>query len=96
MGENTIMSLFETITHTKEDYQLIAKIANRAVKLYKSLDYMTMDMDLQVVHFNNPLRLQDMLDGPDNDFAHDVAGIHQNLNRDTGVIANFFTPRFTK
>ena len=93
------MIKWNEMKHTREDYDLFAKIANRAVELYKKLGhdlkYMTVEMDLQVVHHTRPLKLQEMLDSDNGNFGHDIAGINRHLNRDTGEMEDAFTPRFT-
>ncbi|KKK55056.1 hypothetical protein LCGC14_3078450, partial [marine sediment metagenome] len=40
------------------------------------------------------LDLARFLEGPDFDFAHDVWGIRNHLNRETGQLENCFLPRY--
>ena len=83
-----------TFSVSKADAQLIDKIARRAEVTLPVEKFGTM-MDLTAVHANGtPLRLQELLDAPIVHFSHDVMGIHQNLNRETGRLQNFFRPRF--
>jgi hypothetical protein len=93
------MSIFTEINHTKEDYQLIAKIAKKAVKLYSEyevkLDYQSTIMDLEVVHHINPLKLQELLEANSVNFMHDITGINRHLNRETFVLEECFSPRCT-
>ena len=52
--------------------------------------------DLQATHSNDmKLDFESLLEFPDFDFKHDIAGIYNNLNRDTGKLKNFFVPRCT-
>jgi hypothetical protein len=84
---------------TREDIDIMVKIAKRTLKM--AIDYdirydqMTAVMDLQCVHGETPLKLQDLLAADDLNFAHDVFGIRNNLNRDTGKLENCFSPRYT-
>lgn len=86
---------------TKKDSAIMAKIAARAMDNMKKLgitpayDGLDLHMDLCAVHLNGcPLRLADFLAAKDFDFAHDIGGIHANLNRHTGKLKNHFHPRF--
>lgn len=84
------------MTTTKEEYQVISKIANRAIGKRINLhnDRLSLLMDIENTHETIPLRLSDLLHADDFNFAHDVIGIQQNLNRDTKQMDNFFLPRF--
>ena len=84
----------------KEDMELEAKIARRAVAMAKELgiqyDQMTAVMDLDACHNNgNPLQLQKLLDADDFNFGHDVFGIRQHLDRTTGQLGDCFVPRYS-
>lgn len=53
-------------------------------------------MDIIAVHNGDcPLRLQDMLDADDFNFAHDIFGIARHLNRTTMKLEDHFLPRFS-
>jgi hypothetical protein len=80
---------------------IIRKISRRARDLY--LDHkidrgaMDIEMDVTATHCNgNPLRLDDLLNADDFNFLHDISGIARHLDRDTGKLADFFSPRFSK
>ena len=85
----------------KFDIPIIQRIAHRAVKMadeggwqYKEKDA---QMDITACHCSgNPLLLKELLEADDFDFAHDVFGIHKNLDRNTGKLLNFFSPRYSK
>lgn len=86
---------------TEKEFDLIAKIADRALVITERLgiDYsrQTCLMDLTATHANGrKLRLAELAEAPDGDFAHDVLGIRRHLNRDTGKLENCFVPRFAR
>lgn len=82
----------------KERYMMYVKIAERAEKMgiYKG-ERFTLIMDLESAdnHFN--LRLEDFLNADDFNFAHDVVGIVNNVNRAEFPSKDFgfFLPRFS-
>lgn len=81
---------------SKDDAALIEQIAARAFEDQAGdtpmLEFM---MDITAAHLNGrPLDLARFLEGPDFDFAHDVWGIRNHLNRETGQLENCFLPRY--
>lgn len=83
-----------------EDRELTLKIAQRAVDLSADwetpLELVNTWMDLVATHANGcPLRLNDML-ATNNEFSllHDIAGIYRHLDRKTGQLTGYFSPRF--
>lgn len=89
-----------SFTVSDDDMDLIHQITSRAVKLgliNRNYSKMTCNMDLTAAHANgNPLRLANLLAADDFNFMHDVCGIARHLNRDTGKLENFFSPRFSR
>ena len=84
---------------TKDEFLLINKIADRAVKMAEEVgrNYPKADalMDIEACHSNGcPLKLAELADAPDFDFAHDVFGIYRHIDRRTGKLGNCFLPRF--
>jgi len=84
------------------DAALIRKIADRAMNEMgvilgnAHITRINVIMDIQACHANgNPLDLAALLEFPRFDFSHDIAGIIGHLNRDTGKLTNFFSPRCT-
>jgi uncharacterized protein DUF6874 len=81
------------------DATLITDIARRAVKFAKAngqkVNFVDVMMDLMAAHKCNPLRLRDLFNADDFNFAHDVFGIARHLNRKTGCLEDHFSPRFT-
>jgi hypothetical protein len=85
----------------EEDRKTIRAIARRARAVYleHSVDRsaLDIDMDITATHCNgNPLRLTDLLAADDFNLLHDVSGISHHLNRDTGKLEGFFSPRFSR
>lgn len=84
----------------REDMKVESQIAQRAVTMARELgieyDQMAAIMDVDACHNNgNPLKLQELLDADDFNFAHDVFGIRTNINRTTGKLENCFLPRYS-
>lgn len=81
---------------TKEETEIIRKILDRAEALgIQDNDLMSLHMDIEATHCNGcPLKLAELLEAPDFDFVHDVAGIRRHLNRETGELEDCFLPRF--
>jgi predicted Zn-dependent protease with MMP-like domain len=79
---------------TSEEMDLFAQIANRAFDKLNA-DKMSTMMDIQASHALNPLRLDDLLAADDFNFAHDIYGIANHIDRDTGELTDCFLPRFT-
>jgi|TARA_R100000995_G_scaffold65538_1_gene34549 hypothetical protein len=84
----------------KNDLDLIADIADRAEAMadahgvkYKRLTAM---MDVQGVHQSCPLKLDELLAADDTNFAHDVFGIANHIDRSVypGKLTDCFRPRF--
>lgn len=79
-----------------EDARLIDQIADRimASTLSPYEDKITACTDITATHCNgNPLHLSLLLGAPPADFFHDVVGISQHLNRETGKLEHLFEPR---
>ena len=77
------------------DSQLITKIVMRAASLLGGRERLELAMDITAVHMNGcPLKLGDLLMASDFDFCHDIKGIQAHLNRSTGKLEHYFTPRF--
>ena len=84
------------------DAQTIRKIAVRAQALSKQHNpsirttIQHWSMNVTACHANgNPLRLHDLLEADDFNFAHDVFGIDRHICRQTGRLLNHFSPRFS-
>lgn len=85
---------------TRHEFDVISKIADRAWNLppiRRSYSRrMDLHMDISAVHASgNPLRLDEMLAADDFNFFHDVSGICNCLDRQTGKLTRGFSPRFS-
>lgn len=87
----------------KEDDEKIIQLAKAAMVLLRlPVDaYRLLLMDLTACHANGcELDLDRMLtaaeEGESYDLTHDLQGIRQNIDRETGQLLNGFSPRFAK
>ena len=79
--------------YTLEDAKLFDEIADRALANIK----LHLAMDIAACHLNGcPLDLKKLLTFEDADFFHDIIGIREHINRNTGKLENFFLPRCAK
>ena len=76
------------------ELDLIDKIVTRASS--KVSNQFELMMDLCAVHNEVSLRLDELLHADDFNFFHDVMGIRNNINRETGELENCFMPRFAR
>lgn len=83
---------------TKEKFLMYIKIAQRAegMDLYKG-ERSTFLMDLESADNAFNLRLDDLLNADDGNFAHDIVGIVNNIDRSSFPATNFglFVPRYS-
>ena len=83
---------------TASEIRLCAEIGKRAARLactqpgQKQISTM---MDIEACHNGNPLMLAELLNADVWDFAHDVFGIQENIDRTTGKLMNCFVPRYS-
>ena len=85
-------------TTTREDDEIIFKIVSRAMKIFKGkAGKLCLTMDISACHANGcPLKLDELLKADDFNFMHDIHGIHEHINRETGKLGDCFWPRFAK
>jgi hypothetical protein len=89
-----------TITNweiSKPEFDLLVQVADRALAAFTHYpdDKRTLVMDLMACHANAcALDFKSMLEGPLQDLSHDIYGIRKHINRDTGKLEDFFTPRY--
>lgn len=80
----------------KERFELIVKIAKRAdEKGLMGKDRFTLITDLEYADKQFNLRLDELLHADGFNFAHDIVGIQNHINRETGEIENIFLPRYS-
>jgi hypothetical protein len=78
-----------------EDGKIIAAIVVRAASKMNIGSKLDLVMDLTACHANGcPLKLRELLEADDFNFAHDIRGIQSHLNRRTGELTDCFCPRF--
>lgn len=82
---------------SRKDLDVIGEIVARARKELGMPGGITMFMDLDAVHSNGtPLDFQKLLAFGEADFAHDMFGIRENIDRTSGELLNCFLPRCSK
>jgi hypothetical protein len=82
------------VKRTKEYFDLILACVKRAEKEGLAyLDRISMEMDLECADNNVGLDFNKLLSFDKFNFAHDICGIRNNINRATAKIENCFLPR---
>jgi len=93
---------------SREDFDLIHKIADRAGAIYASQNprasvvdkarYLRSTMmDVNACHANGcPLMLKELLEAKGFDFTHDIQGITDHIDRRTGKLDGSVLPRYAK
>ena len=81
---------------TLKENRTIAAIGKRACKLRPDLDFQSTIMDITATHISGcKLKLEALLKAKNFDFFHDIIGIANCLDRDTGKLQNCFLPRYS-
>ena len=84
----------------KDDIRTISKIAARAVEIARKqgADYSqtTAMIDLEKCHAQMPLDLDALLAADNFNFTHDVFGIANHIDRETGIVGDCFVPRYAR
>ena len=80
-----------------KDYDLLVQVAERAK--HELMGYpdskRTLIMDLINCHAKGcPLDFKALLEAPALDLSHDIYGIRNHMNRDTGKLEGCFVPRY--
>lgn len=80
---------------SKYEMLLIDKIVERA-KTFNVNGFVvtTLYIDLCKFHEQHGLRLHELIVAKDGDFTHDVFGIYNHMNRETGQLEDCFWPRY--
>jgi len=82
---------------TPEEYALISKIVKRAQEELSVSDPVSLTMDLDATHSNGtPLDFEKLLGFDKFNFAHDIFGIMNHIDRNTGELTRCFLPRCSK
>jgi len=85
-------------TITKSEYETIAAIARRAQRMFRNAgverDYLDCMMDIEAAHMDCGLKLEELAEADKFNFSHDVGGIANHLDRETGKLKDCFLPRY--
>jgi hypothetical protein len=81
--------------NAKEKFMMYVKLAQRAegMGIYNG-ERITLLMDLENADNKFNLRLNELLGADDFNFAHDIVGIVNNIDRNNPTEFNYFVPRF--
>lgn len=95
--KSSSITLDAPATVSRYEFACIIKIANRASELAYRLEilypFQTILLDLENAHRQMPLDLAALLAFGERDFAHDLLGIRQHMDRRTGELGECFVPR---
>ena len=81
----------------REEKMVVVEIAKRADALgIMMFDRMSLMMDVEAVHAEIGLKLDELLNADEANFTHDIVGIQKNLDRESKKLQNFFLPRYAK
>lgn len=83
------------ITH--EDHDLLMRVVDRAINELNGYpdEPRTLIMDLNACHANGcPLDFAGLLTAHLGDFSHDIYGVREHINRQTGKLEDCFVPRY--
>lgn len=84
---------------SKPEHETIQKIVTRLFETGMLPKHRVIDtlMDITACHLNgNALDLDALLAAPMGEFLHDVCGILNNIDRETGKLLNCFSPRYSQ
>ena len=82
---------------TQEEHSLVLKIERRVRQMWPNADSVSRAMDIVATHNHLcRLRLADLLKADDFNFAHDIIGIAEHLDRKNLVLKHGFYPRFSE
>jgi len=78
-----------------DEYELAVAIAIRAKEALPPVDVHSLQMDIIATHVSGcRLKLKKLLGAESSDFLHDVVGIINHLDRESGKLTNCFLPRY--
>lgn len=81
----------------KDEKMLMFKIAERADDLgLLMFDRISLLLDLELVHEKIGLKIKELYGADDANFAHDIIGIQNNVNRAEKTFNDLFLPRYAK
>ena len=80
----------------KEEWDVVCKVMDKASALFPNYKRITMGLDLLNAHDDVGIDFSRLLAFDNMDFIHDIMGIRNNMNRETGKLENCFLPRCAK
>ena len=85
----------DVLSCDRSAFDLIAAIGRRLREEVPTVQFdpLSLAMDLTVCQNRGHVDLQALLDAPYGTFVHDLDGIHNHLDRETGELADCFLPR---
>lgn len=88
----------ELLSCDRETNELIVEITRRLRREIPNItfDVMSLCMDLTACHNLEHVHLPTLLGAALGDFVHDIGGIHEHLDRETGELGGCFVPRCHK
>ena len=78
---------------TDNAFKIIERAQNSGYEIPNN-DWSGLLMDLEATSLNVDIDWESFLNAGEGDFGHDLWGIYENLNRQTGELDNGFLPRF--
>ena len=85
---------------TADEETLVSRIIDRSRSLGDqhdiAVDPESLYLDLAATHGQIPLRLADLANADDFNFVHDIFGIMNHMDRNTGQLTDYFVPRYAK
>lgn len=92
-GDNEMVE-FKPVS--KKESNIIERIVGRAYLQSLTSNPADFEMDLVAIHQNDCLlNFEELLQADDFNFAHDICGIQNHINRNTGKLMRGFLPRCT-
>jgi len=93
MSLNWVVSAQKTEILSRIASRVLGHAREQRLTIYLEAIYVMRDLGLVINHSGHILDLDRLLKFSDLDFEHDIRGIHNNLNRNTGKLENCFLPR---
>lgn len=77
----------------KEEAEIIGEITRRACDAFATISFINLSMDIAAVYSVVKLDLHKFKEFDDADFYHDIFGIMNHIDRETGELKYCFLPR---
>ena len=76
-------------------FTMLAIVSRAEEKQLLHFGRLSLMMDLEVANRTFHLRLQELLEADDFNFAHDIVGIQNNIDRQSKTFRDLFIPRYS-